>query len=109
VNPGTNSGVMTERHTRKTDRQITLLDLFRRALESSDPYISHLSLKDRLSKQKRLPIPAKVMALLKPIEPNVSIVTEESESSEMEPNADIILPTEEILIHSDDDDHNDDE
>ncbi|KAJ8717246.1 hypothetical protein PYW08_005645 [Mythimna loreyi] len=57
-----------EHHSRKSDREKTMLDLFHRALESSDPEISYIRLQNRLKKLKSLPLPSKVVELLKPYE-----------------------------------------
>lgn len=59
-----------EHHTRKLNRKTTILDLFHRALESSDPYLSSISSRQN-KKRTRLPIPAKVLRLLKVTSDNV--------------------------------------
>ena len=42
-----------EHHTRKFHRKTTVLDLLHRALESSDPFISTMSIGSRHKKNKR--------------------------------------------------------
>lgn len=59
-----------EHHSRKSHRQKTMLDLFHRALESSDPFISNVRLQHRLKRLKSLPLPSMVLNLLKPYQVN---------------------------------------
>ncbi|CAH2092645.1 unnamed protein product [Euphydryas editha] len=57
-----------EQHCRKMDRKKTMIDLFHRALESSDPAISMLRLHRRQKFCKKLPLPSAVRDLLKAVE-----------------------------------------
>lgn len=57
-----------EHHSRKDSRMHTIQDLFHRALESSDPVVSNIRLKQRQSNLKRLPLPAAVRDMLKTYE-----------------------------------------
>lgn len=82
-----------EHHTRKLDRKTTILDLFHRALESSDPYLSSHSLQNRQKEKKTLP--KKVLNLLKVTEDNVHYNYSELDHTEAN---NITLSTEEILI-----------
>lgn len=87
-----------EHHTRKLDRKITILDLFHRALESSDPYLSSTTIFNR---QKQKPIPKKVISLLKVTTDNVlTFYSEENNGGE----DDITLKIDEILLFSDSED-----
>lgn len=54
-----------EHHCRKSDRIKTITDLFNRALESSDPVISNIRLRERQTNLKKLPLPGAVISLLK--------------------------------------------
>lgn len=47
-------------HTRKVDRKKAMLDLFHRALKSSDPVISSIRLKERQHSCKKIPLSAQV-------------------------------------------------
>lgn len=69
-----------EHHTRKVDRKKTMLDLFHRALESSDPVVSTIRLKERQKKCKRLPLSDQVRSLLKVV--NLSEDSENEEDAE---------------------------
>lgn len=52
-------------HSRKGNRIQNLTDMFCRALDSSDPFVSGLSAGKRLKARKRIKLPAEVIALLK--------------------------------------------
>src|ERR1700684_3259401 len=51
-------------HARNTSRKENLKDVFNRAMDSSDPYISSMSLNLRQYTRKRKPLPKKVIDLL---------------------------------------------
>lgn len=70
-----------EHYTQKLNRKTTDLDLFHRALESSDPFLSTISIGDRHKKKKRSVLPDKVLSLLKPTMDNVVIHDPLPESS----------------------------
>lgn len=96
-----------EHHTRKLDRKTTVLDLFHRALESSDPLLSTMSVGDRQKKRKRAAIPEKVLQLLKPTKDNVFVHDDPSpkqNTDDTDDNEDnnIVLPSEEITLIDDD-------
>lgn len=55
-------------HARKIDRISNLKDVFCRALDTSDPIISNISVHIRKSKLKTKKLPAEVIELLKPFE-----------------------------------------
>lgn len=62
-----------EFHARKTSRKDNLLDVFNRAMDSSDPIISHISIGQRHAKCRQLPLPSAAIALLQaPEEPDTS-------------------------------------
>lgn len=99
-----------EHHTRKLNRKTTILDLIHRALESSDPLISTMSLSIRKNKMKRLTLPGKVISLLKPSTENVifhdQLPLSSIDGDTREITADnepLTLPSEEIITFSDDD------
>lgn len=52
-------------HSRQFSREATLEDVFLRSMDTSNPQISTLSLRTRLNKKKKLPLPAEIIALLK--------------------------------------------
>lgn len=98
-----------EHHTRKLDRKSTILDLFHRALESSDPLLSTMTLGTRKKKIKQIPLPEKVISLLKPSTENVTfhdlmplspIDVDREMATDHEP---LSLLSDEILTLSDDD------
>lgn len=53
-----------EHHTRKCSREKTMLDLFQRALLTSDPKISSIGAQNRKKNTKSIPLPAQVIAML---------------------------------------------
>lgn len=59
-----------EHHSRKDDRKHTMVDLFHRALESSDPVISNTRLSRLQNSIKRMPLPGAVIEMLKPFQFN---------------------------------------
>lgn len=79
-----------EMHARKTSRKENLLDVFNRAMDSSDPFISELSMSQRREKSKKLPLPSAAIALLQaPDDPNPELparqlYSEEDDDSEIE-------------------------
>ncbi|XP_075157460.1 uncharacterized protein LOC142230712 [Haematobia irritans] len=52
-------------HARKDSREHNIMDIFNRALDSSDPLLSSIYLKNRLSKKRSLQLPRDVISLLK--------------------------------------------
>lgn len=68
-------------HSRKMSRTKTLTDQFNRALDSSDPIISSLSLDVRLKAHKSLPLAKEVLDLLLP--PSKEVVDFTTESFEI--------------------------
>lgn len=98
-------------HARKDSREHNLMDVFNRAMDSSDPILSSICLTNRASAQKRLPLPREVLYLLKI--PNIpesqcptpsTAVKENSSDSEDEdfiPHLDIELDAEETSEYFD--------
>lgn len=94
-----------EKRARMTSREANLLDVFNRAMDSSDPILSDISMSRRQEKCKKLPLPAAAITLLE--EPEIpSIVArrelfpddeeEENENEELTDLLDCIgLPEEE--------------
>lgn len=52
-------------HARKDSRIHNILDMYHRAMDSSDPYISSFCLQERTQKSKKLPFPREVVELFK--------------------------------------------
>ena len=44
-------------HARKTSRENNMEDIFNRAMDTSDPIISNISLQKRINRQRRLQLP----------------------------------------------------
>lgn len=96
-----------EHHTRKLNRKTTVLDLFHRALESSDPFLSMISLRNRQKNNKRLVLSEKVLSLLKPSSINVlnhgelaHLAQDSIEETDDDANENVILRSEEIIVSS---------
>lgn len=51
-------------HVRKNSRINTMSDIFHRAIDSSDPLLSTISLKERERKNRKKPLPKAVISLL---------------------------------------------
>ena len=67
-----------EMHARKNSRVNTLTDVFNRALDTSDPIISSVSLRTRLSKKHMTSLPVEVIRLLSSPELNLNKATFDS-------------------------------
>lgn len=89
-------------HARKGNRKQNLMDVFNRALDSSDPIVSSFTLQRRLNSRNRKPIPTEVLQLLKA--PDIPVVA--AAASEV----DETLSLDEIEENNDDflDENNDD-
>lgn len=90
-----------EHHTRKLSRKITILDLFHRALESSDPLISTMSIANRQKKNKRSVLPAKVLSLLKPFIDNV-IIHDQLQTSTNNDSTELTSDDKTLVLSSED-------
>jgi hypothetical protein len=99
-----------EHHARKTNRKANLLDVFNRAMDSSDPVISDYSLVSRREMKKKLPLPSAALdLLLVPDEPEPLVarqldfddedVDEEDQDDDaiMDVAGNVVLEMEEIL------------
>ncbi|XP_046145732.1 uncharacterized protein LOC123989064 [Osmia bicornis bicornis] len=83
-------------HARKDSRNHNLQDIFNRAMETSDPLISSISLRNRIQKRKlkKLNLSAEVLSLLRPpstepeVTPTTSATIEESTDNEEDFNED---------------------
>jgi hypothetical protein len=79
-----------EFHARKTSRQANLLDIFNRAMDSSDPIISNYSFVSRREMRKKLQLPAEAIELLlvpeipEPIAPRQLEFGDEGDDDEVE-------------------------
>lgn len=62
-----------KRHARKCSRLDNVTDVFNRALDTSDPFLSTIFLKERQNKNKKKDIPKEVFALLQ--SPSLNILT----------------------------------
>lgn len=73
-------------HARKSSRINNLADIFNRALDTSDPFISSLSLGKRIRHQKKLKLPLEVIDLLRSEETDFAenYQQEEEQNSESE-------------------------
>lgn len=94
-----------ELHCRKMDREKTMTDLFHRALESSDPFISAIRLRRRQKLLKRLALPVAVQNLLKAsadegelIADKADLEQEYTDYLDLNDNDDTILATETNII-----------
>lgn len=63
-------------HARKSSRTNNILDIFNRAMDTSDPLISSINLSKRMQQRKRLQLPQEVIEMLKCHNPNEELESE---------------------------------